>query len=119
MERLSVFYEHEGEEYCVEERALAYLLLDEILLASGPEWGDGQKTCLSVNCSDVFGWACADAEDLPTDQIGRLYKMHLADPNWGSTKWCCLQRKQRPQAAMEKMMRKEGAWDEEMEGLPE
>lgn len=135
----SIFFDIKGQEYCDEERALAQLLLDGVLFCNEREtvdfeWivKDGKidsidknkmeigdsTTVLFVNCNDLFWWGTADAEALPNDEIGRLYKMHMANKTWGSSKWCCLRRKLRPQVPIVEMMKKDGFWDAELEALP-
>jgi len=117
-----IFWDYKGEEMCIEETALATLLYDGVLFCNERDTTFQGKPCgsttvLYVNCNDMFAWACADAEDLPNDQIGTLYKMHMADKCWGSAKWCCIQRNQKPQPPVERDMRKDGVWDDVMENL--
>lgn len=115
----------DGSIHCVEEKALEILLRDNILFSNEREFlnPDGTKggstVILYVNCNDVFAWACADAEDLPHDEIGNLYKMHKANKRWGATIWCILRRKQKPQKPMEDLMKKDGVWTEGLEKLNE
>lgn len=108
--------------------ALGYLLLyDVCILDSGryieKDW-DGEETIrpntvlVFVNCSDIFAWGCCDAEELPRPEIRNLFHMWYKDKVWGSTKWCCLQRKLRPQQPIIDDMKKDGSWDDEMESLP-
>lgn len=134
-----MFYTFDGEEHCREEQCLAQLLIDDVLfcneratvehaykIVDGKLYNDDTKptsagtstTILYVNCNDLFYWACADAEPLPNKEIGRLYKMHMADKKYGSSKWCCFRRNLRPQVPIVEMMKKDGAWDEAMELLP-
>lgn len=105
-----------------QEEALAFLLSKDKFVWSSMDYSWNGKTIghsvfLRVNCSDIFAWACSDAEDLPENQILPLYKMVKADPHWGDTKWCCMRRNQKPQPPVEKMMREAGAWDEMMDKL--
>jgi hypothetical protein len=65
-----------------------------------------------------FIGGCADCESLPISEVRTLYEMHVADPIWGSTKWCCRRRKLRPQKPVEKSMRDANVWDDELEALP-
>ena len=104
----------DGAEHCDVEAALAILLREEVLFASA---GSEAAIVLSVNCNDVFGWRCADAEPLPYDEVGNLYRAWSSGP-WGVARWCCLRRRQRPQARVEARMRQAGAWDEAVEALP-
>lgn len=135
-----MFYEIDGKEYCREEQCLAQLLIDEVLFCNERETVerpykvvDGKllndednhtieveesTTILFVNCNDLFYWGTADAERLPNSEIGRLYKMHMADKKHGSSKWCCFRRGLRPQVPIVEMMKKDGVWDEAMELLP-
>lgn len=123
----------DGEEICVEEIALAHLLLDDVLFANAfryvyDPW-PGEKEpevpklqprtiTLFVNCNDEFAWACADAESLTTEELPVLYKMWHADKKWGSAKWVALKRKLRPQWPFVKLMIQDNAWDAELEALP-
>lgn len=121
----------DGVEHCDEEEALSILLREGVLFANSarywsPEWeadpddpgrlkdsGRGELTgptvVLFVNCNDLFGWG-ADAESLPYDEVGNLYRAWASGP-WGVARWCCLRRRQRPQARVEACMRQAGVWD--------
>ncbi len=44
--------------------------------------------------------------------------MVIEDSSWGSLKWCCIKRNERPQIPIEEDMKKVGAWCEKMESLP-
>jgi len=115
---------HLGSIHCDKEKILSILLKDEVLFCNARDFLDvdgktngGHTTVLFVNSNDVFAWACSDAEDLPNEEIGNLYKMHKADPKWGSTIWCILRRKQKPQKPMEDLLRKEGVWTDALDNL--
>lgn len=127
------FITMDGDESIVDEHALAILLQNEVLFSNGRRYAElrfeGDKchldgklqpetTVLFVNCNDVFAWGCSDAEPLPHDEIENLFRMWYADRRWGSDKWCCKQRDQKPQKPVEDQMRKDGSWDEMMEALP-
>jgi hypothetical protein len=56
---------------------------------------------------------------LPLDEVGNLYKMHMADKKWGSTRWACIRRKQKPQRPVADAMKSDGSWDSVMEALPD
>jgi len=116
----------DGSIHCMEEKALELLLKDDVIFCNSRDFLEedgktkgGHTTVLFVNCNDVFSWGTSDAEDLPYEEIGRLYKMHKADPHWGSNIWCILRRKQKPQKPMEDMMRKDGVWTDELEKVEE
>lgn len=106
-----------------EEKALALLLIDEIVFLNSYWWEDKwpeearKVTSINVNCNDVFAWGCADAESLPHDQIEPLYRMWRKDPAWGAAIWCMIQRKQMPQKPVEDLIRKAGIWDLDTLGL--
>lgn len=119
-------YEHEGKthHFCIEETALAKLLVDGILFVgdfnSGPFFSNesNEKTtcCVWVNCGDTFMYACADAEPVTMKELPELYRMHKEN-DWGATKWCCKKRNLQPISPIIKRMRDENVWDEMMESL--
>ena len=124
--------------YFDEEAALCELLWAEVLFANGrrylsggythtnpdgtivtvPERIEPETIVLFVSCNDVFAWGCADAEELPHEEVRRLYEMWKAREHWGATEWCCLRRKMRPQAPVERDMRTADAWTAALEALP-
>ena len=91
----------------IEEDILALLLMNGVLF---PNQRNGTIN-LYVNCSDIFLWASADAENLPIDEIDDLYKMWRKDTVWGAAKWCILKRKWMPQEPVLIAMKEAGAWD--------
>lgn len=125
--------------------ALAHLLMNEVVFLNSHWWkysrlthertddGKGYKSAprpdarwtedeskmisVSVNCNDIFAWACADAEELPYEEIENVYRLWRADPNWGAAKWCAIRRKQKPQGPVIDAMKKAGSWDDIMENL--
>lgn len=123
-----------------EVKALAYLLNEKILhINTRPyienPYDDKNKWVLAkketivvfVNCNDVFAWGCADSEEIESSEqiykdkvnwLSELLKYHLDDPKWGSVKWCCKKRNQRPQEPLVNRMKEENVWDKEMESLP-
>jgi hypothetical protein len=128
-----------------DDKALAHLLMNEVVFLNShwskyerltnvrTEDGKGYKSApradarwtkaeseliaVYVNCNDVFAWGCADAEDLPHDEIENLYRLWRADPHWGSAKWCAIRRKQQPQKPVIDAMKAAGSWDDIMENL--
>jgi hypothetical protein len=102
-----------GKVYFFEENALAELLREGVVFPSGAT--DNVTLCVNVN--DIFAWACADAEDFPTDQIQAVYDAHKSGP-WGTARWACIRRNQRPQPPVEARMKAEGAWDDVLDALP-
>ena len=106
------------------EYALAHLLINGVVFlgtrGSETEYPEEYRRAVSVwvLCSDLFAWACADAEDLPYAEIEPLYRLWKANPSWGPSRWCALHRKLRPQQPVIDLMKKAGAWDAELEALP-
>jgi|CXWL01.1.fsa_nt_gi hypothetical protein len=117
-------YIMDGEEYCDEERCLAEMLLCNVLFANSRPFVclDGKQrpetVLLFVNCNDTFSWGSADAESLPYTEIGNLYKM-WKNSVYGTTKWCCIRRNEKPQKPLEDSIRKAGEWDDVFENLPD
>lgn len=95
---------------------LAFLIAEEEIFIN-PRKGESIK--LFVNCNDVFAWGCADLEEIGWDELSDLFFKVIADRKWGSLKWCCLKRNERPQLVIEKDMKAENAWDEKLDALPE
>lgn len=98
-------------------RALAALLVAEQVILNShwweKSWPEAAKASVSVaaDCSDVFAWGCADAENVPFREIEPLYRMWAKDPSWGVQVWCIIQRKEMPQRPVEKRIREGGIWD--------
>lgn len=121
----SYFSDKEGKEKIVFEdsMALAVLLAKEIVLINSYWWrkdlpeSDRKNVGVFVICNDIFAWGCADAEDLPHEEIETLYKMWRKDPCWGPAIWCIKQRKQMPQKPVEEDIRKAGIWNLDEMGL--
>lgn len=84
------------------------------------EWVD--SIGLFVNCNDMFWWGCADCEPVSWDEIQSLYELCFDrqgnKKRWGSVIWACRKRQMRPQHPVEKDMRADGAWTDELEALP-
>jgi hypothetical protein len=74
---------------------------------------------LSVVCSDVFAWGCADAEPIDGDEesLTELARYMMENAKWGSTQWACKKRNQQPQAPVAEAMKREGAWPKFMDCL--
>lgn len=96
------------------EHKTAHLLLENVIFLNNGHWvKDWPKdhTTIHVNCNDVFGWGCADAEDILHSEIGDLYEMWKKDSSWGPAVWCILKRKQMPQEPVEKLITDAGIWN--------
>jgi hypothetical protein len=120
----SYFYYKDGSTIFVEERALSYLLLEDVLFPNSfpYAYNEGDKLhpatiTLFVNCSDTFAWGCTDGENITLDEIEDLYKMWRASPIYGPTKWVCIKRNEKPMKPLEESMKKAGIWDPKMESL--
>ena len=81
-----------AEEFFDEEEALSVLLKNGVLFCNERKYSrekdgktEGSTIVLFVICNDIFAWACADAEDLPLNELPNLYKMWLNDNVWGPT----------------------------------
>jgi hypothetical protein len=106
-------------EYFYEESALAQLLASSEVFPFQGKLADSSTTVgVAFCCNDVFAWASADAETISTiDELKEIYKAWKSG-GWGTTKWACKKRGERPQPPVEKQMREAGEWDEAMEALP-
>lgn len=100
-----------------EPQMLAALLAAEVVFLNTHWWKEdwpeeARKTAaLCVGCSDVFAWACADAEGLLYGEIEDLYDHWRHDPLWGSAVWCAKKRRLMPQKRVEDRIRAAGLWD--------
>lgn len=106
-------------EQCLEELVIAQLLIDEVLFANTRITREGDETIvLFVAVNDVFNWGQADVENITTDKVAGLYKLHIENKKWGAIKWVCLQRNKRPQLPIIIDMQSDGYWDDDLERLP-
>jgi hypothetical protein len=114
------------EKFFDEDLALAELLKAGVLFSNSRNYSrehdgksEGHTIVLFVLCNDVFAWACADAEDLPLNEVENLYKLWKAEGHNGATKWCCFRWNEKPQKPVADLMKQDGVWDEKMEALPD
>lgn len=97
-----------------EDGALAHLLMNNVCSLNSfyyeRTWPPEAQGCINVFviCSDTFAYSCADAERLPYDQIQPLYRLWRKDSTLGATAWAVMQRRERPIAPVEKMLRDAG-----------
>lgn len=108
------------EEVEIREENLSYILAamllhGQVYLLAGETPGSMQ---LMVNCSDTFIYACADAEPVLLEEIESLCAHYDANPIWGTIKWCCLKRRQRPLRIIVQNMHNANVWDETLDLLP-
>lgn len=112
------------EDYDFEEHKLAHLLINGEIFCNNGWWFEKEgiswpkdHITFHVNCNDVFGWGCADSEDITYSEIGELYNMWRKDPRHGTAVWCIKKRKCWPQKPVEEAIRKAGIWDLDSMGL--
>jgi len=114
-----VYFTFDGEVEFDAEHALAALLDAEVVTINAWHWRDHDQEQMAVfsDCSDVFAWGCADAEEVPFHRLQALYDMWHRDRIWGPAVWAMQQRKQMPQPPVEARIRKDGIWDLDSMGL--
>ena len=121
------------------DKAVAYLLTEGVLFLNNRPyienpWDPKEKhmlgestTVIFLNTSDVFVWGVADGDsitgsdkaDIETNDMYRLLSYVLDDKKWGSIKYACWKHNLQPQKPIIRDMKKDGAWDDFMESLPE
>ena len=124
------------------EKALSYLLTKDALFIntrpyienpweSKEKYEIGESTIVVfVECNDVFAWGCADAEsitfeensvlkkkNLEDNELYRLLTYELENERYGTTKFACWKRNQKPQEPIVEKLKSEGVWDEWWEAL--
>jgi hypothetical protein len=113
-----------GEELELEEDGMVSELLGagvlflnqrEYLQEGGYAVVGGKTLVLYLNCSDVFAWGYADAEDVLMEEVEKLYRYWKVDRVWGSTKYIIEKRKRMPIVSVIERMRVAGVWDENYE----
>lgn len=104
-----------------EDMMAEFLTDDRVFLNSIDVAEDGKESewqiTAYVNCSDVFMWACADAEAFSKRDVIPIWQLCRKYPKYGHEIWCALKRKELPQGPVERAMRKAGEWPDEMEKL--
>jgi hypothetical protein len=106
-----------------DEQALARLLAEGVIFLNDHWWEDDwpeearNRTSLNVECSDIFAWACSDAETIDYGDIHGIYDAWIDNKEWGPAKWCAIKRNMKPQSPVIKAMKKAGVWDEKMDAL--
>jgi hypothetical protein len=65
------------------------------------------KCELTVNCNDLFFWACADTEEITLEELPALLDCLKLTPAHGEILWCCRKRGMRPQGPYYKYFTKE------------
>lgn len=66
-----------------------------------------KKLCFSINCNDLFAWACADSEEFTEEDLPDLKKAYEDSPKNGDILWACRKREMRPQKPYYKYFSKE------------
>lgn len=88
--------------YIEPEQALGEMLLNDAIMLNCHHWRedfskeDRESIYVSVMCSDTFYYACADAEQLPYEEIASLYSLWKHNNMLGPVAWCVKRRKQMP-----------------------
>lgn len=106
-----------------EGMALALLLINDVVMVGGftrplnppPDWAPA--ITIAAKCSDTFGYACADAEDVPQTEIEPLYRWFRKDPVYGPIMWCITRRKCLPIQPVLESLKARGLWTEEFQAL--
>jgi hypothetical protein len=100
-----------------ENGMLIFLLKNEIIFSNSHWWEkswpeEAKKSIgLYVNCSDVFAWACSEAEGLYYEELKDLYDHCKKDSAFGSAVWCIKRRKASPQKPVYDAIMKAGIWN--------
>lgn len=110
-----IFYNDDGSLLgYYEEGMLSYLLEEDVLFCNDIIDSEGDRCLvLYVLTSDIWMWACADAEGITLDELPELCKMYMEDKSWGLVKWACKKRGMRPQKPIRDDMIRDSVWDEE------
>jgi hypothetical protein len=115
--KITVEWEMQGDKEFEKELALSVLLLERVVFINNFWWKEEwekeqqQKFSINVNCSDVFAWGSADAENLDFEELEDLFNHYKKDPEWGAAIWCIKKRGLMPQTAVKEMIEVEGIWD--------
>lgn len=112
-------YNGPKQEIWLTENMLAKLLVDEVCFINTAKLSFNEEKTIAVyvQCSDTFYYSTADGECITLDDLPALFKMHMEDPVWGSTKWVCKKRNLQPIGRIVEMMKKAEAWDDLMDSL--
>lgn len=121
------YFDIDGKKFPNEEAMAAWLLDNGCLFLNSRKYVDNWKgkeetqpetLVMFLNCNDVFAWACADACEVTSDELPRLFDMARADEKYGAIKWACIKRNLQPQKPLKDKMIKDGVWTEELDKLP-
>jgi hypothetical protein len=74
-------------------------LVVDLLIAEKIKVSLNKEIEMFVNCSDVFYWACSDAEVVEFSELSDLVACFEVSPNYGGDLWCAKKRGMRPQTA--------------------
>ena len=116
-----------------EDLAISFLMQEEVLFhnyrpyVTNP-WDKGEDrtvddtatVVLFVQAGDVFAWGVAEARNLPgREALSSLLNEYLKYGLSGRDRWLCRLDNEKPQYPVMQAMKAAGAWDEEMEALPD
>lgn len=79
---------------------------------------EDNKIRLCMICSDVFAWACSDAEEITVEELDEIYAYYEEDPKYGLTYWICKRRQMQPQKPLADRIREAGLWTQKWDDLP-
>jgi len=90
------------------ESQVAILLLADVVFLSSNQNGSVHINCL---CNDIFGYACADAEEVLYSEINDLFEHYMKDEFDGPIIWCIKKRKVMPIQPVAEAIQKSKIWD--------
>mgnify|MGYP000616235112 CR=1 FL=1 len=96
------------------DEALALLFLEEFVSLS---WQDGGFSA-GLTLSDVFGYGCADVENLPCPTSPSFWSLYHAvrEHGWaGAIRWAVIKRQEAPIEPVVKSLKASGVWCDQME----
>lgn len=98
------------------KKCVTTLLIKEELYLSLDE--DNNVT-MFILLNNIFAWACSDYENVTFKDLHDIYTVYLKDNKWGTIKWACVKRNEKPQDPIVEKMKEDGSWDKKMEALPD
>lgn len=127
MQHSKYWFDIDGKLVPDEQAMVAHLLEEDVLFVNSRRYIADDKTneigpetlILFVNCSDVFVWACSDAECVSCDELPELFRLYEANPQCGPIQWVCIKRNEKPQAPMVKYLKEHNGWNDILEKLPD
>lgn len=106
------FYDEDGD--FIPENALIALIADGVIFLNSyhwkQDWPNDAKEVISLNvfCSDTFGYACADSEEIFYKDLQTLAELWQKDPVFGAIAWVTIRRQMKPLAPIIEEMEARG-----------